>query len=424
MIQVNDKQPRKSGFISSYFSIMTILLVLLSTTLVACQTVSTAEDETQAVAEEGPVVIGVSLPLTGNFSAPGTGAKQGYETWVDMVNEAGGLLGREVELMVMDNGSDQDQAVADYEKLITEDKVDLVVGPFSSFLVIPTSAVAAEHGYAFVEPAGGAPDVFNRGLNNVFFAQPAAASRQADPFALYLLSLPADQRPKTFAVVSQDDPFALGVSDRLKSLLIDGEIELVLDLTYPAETTDYSEMATQVADLDPDLIIGGTLLEDSIAQIAAYQEAGYQPRFAYFSNGPSNPEPFRSSLDQATEGVFSSVSWFPEAREFQNEEFVARYTQMFDATMGDISEDAANAFTVGQVLQQAIENIGSIDNAELIEELHRSTFQTIVGDLSFDNTGAPQGSYMLLQWQGNNYVIVGPRDRAEVDPLSPPKPEW
>ena len=92
--------------------------------------------------------------------------------------------------------------------------------------------------------------------------------------------------------------------------------------------------------------------------------------------------------------------------------------------MADIPEDAANAFTVGQVMQQAIENIGSIDNAALIEELHQGNYQTIVGPLTFDETGAPQGTFMLLQWQGENFIIVGPADRAESDPKAPPKPSW
>jgi branched-chain amino acid transport system substrate-binding protein len=68
--------------------------------------------------------------------------------------------------------------------------------------------------------------------------------------------------------------------------------------------------------------------------------------------------------------------------------------------------------------------VGSIDNAELIEELHRGTYDTVVGPLSFDEVGAPQGNYMLLQWQGDNFVVVGPRDRAEKDPFLPPKPKW
>jgi branched-chain amino acid transport system substrate-binding protein len=377
-----------------------------------------------APASGEPITIGASLPLSGRFSEPGTAAKQGYEVWAAMVNEAGGLLGRPVELSVVDNASDQDTAVADYEKLITVDKVDLVVGPFSSFLVIPTSEVAARYGYAFVEPAGGSPEVFERGLNNIFFAQPARGAEQAKPFADYLLALPEDQKPKTFAIVSQDDPFTIGVMENLKGLLTEGGMELVFDEIYAPETTDFSSIATQVADLNPDLIVGGTVLEDSIGQIRAYQEAGYQPRIAYFTTGPSLPGPFREALGNATEGVFASISWFPEADEPQNADFVAKYVEMFGGAASDIPEDAANAFTVGQVLQQAAENINSIDNAGLIEDLHQSTYQTVVGPLSFDEVGAPQGSFMLLQWQSDKFVIVGPEGRAQAEALAPPKPEW
>ncbi|HLF26474.1 MAG TPA: amino acid ABC transporter substrate-binding protein [Anaerolineae bacterium] len=378
---------------------------------------------TDAPPEAGPIRIGASLPLTGDFSEPGTAAQRGYEVWVAMVNEAGGLLGRPVELSVVDNASDQDTAVADYEKLITVDEVDLVVGPFSSRLVIPTSEVAARYGYAFVEPAGGAPDVFNRGLTNLFFAQPAPSATQADPFAEYILGLPEDQRPQTFAVVSQDDPFTLGVMESLKEKLTAGGLELVFDEIYPPETSDFSSLALQVADLDPDLIVGGTQLEDSIGQIRAYQEAGYQPRGAFFTSGPSLPGPFSEGLGTATEGVFASISWFPEAEEHQNAEFVAKYIEMFGGTANDIAEDSANAFTVGQVLQQAMENTDSIDNAQLIEELHEGTYDTIVGPLSFDAVGQPQGSYMLLQWQGDTFVIVGPAGRERGEAVWP-KPEW
>ena len=398
-----------------------LLTTILTLALTACQAGSTNEEPLQ---DTTPIHIGASLPLTGRMNEPGNAAKNGYEVWIAIINETGGLLGRQVELTILDNGSDDVTAIDQYEKLITEDKVDLVVGPFSSFLVIPTSAVAAKHGYAFVEPAGGAPDVFNRGLDNIFFAQPAAGARQADPFALYILGLPADQRPKTFAVVSLDDPFALGVMKRLKGLLINGGLNLVYETTYPEGTTDFSSIAKEVNDLSPDLILGGTQTEDSIDQINAYKDIGYQPKIAYFTSGPSLPAPFRNGIGTATEGIFSSISWFSESREYQNDKFVTKYIEMFGGNMGDIPEDAANAFTVGQVLQQAIENTGSIDNTALISEMHQGTYKTLVGPLSFDETGAPQGSFMLLQWQGDNFVIVGPAERAETDPKSPPKPEW
>lgn len=375
-------------------------------------------------AAPAPVRIGASLPLTGRFSEPGSAAKQGYEVWAQMINAQGGLLGRPVQMTIVDNASNQRTAVADYEKLITVDKVDLVVGPFSSFLVIPTSEVAARYGYAFVEPAGGSPGVFNRGLRNIFFAQPAAGDRQADPFAKYILALPDNLRPKTYAVVTQDDPFTLGVMDRLKALLSEyGKIRLVLSEVYAPDTTDFSALATKVAALNPDLIVGGTVLEDSVGQIRAYREAGYHPRGAFFTTGPSLPGPFREALGSATEGIFASISWFPAAKDYQNAEFVRTFVQMFGGTPDDIAEDAANAFTVGQVLQQAVEKLKSLDNKALIEELHRGTYKTIVGPLSFDAVGRPKGSFMVLQWRGSRFMIVAPDNRAEARPVWP-KPRW
>jgi branched-chain amino acid transport system substrate-binding protein len=377
------------------------------------------EAATQASGE--PIKIGASLPLTGDFSEPGSAAKLGYELWVEQVNNGGGLLGRPVEMTIYDNASDPDTAVADYERLITEDKVDLVVGPFSSRLVIPTSEVAAKYGYAFPEPAGGAPDVFNRGLTNIFFCQPAPGADQALPFAEYILALPEDQRPKTFAVVSADDPFNLGVVEKAEELLTAGGLESVMKEVYPPDTKDFSAIAAKVADLNPDLILGGTIFEDSVAQIQAYQAAGYQPRGAFFTTGPSLPKEFSEALGDSTEGIFSAISWFEESTIETNPEFVAA----FHAKNGDdpIAEDSANAYTVGQVLQQAIESTQSVDNAKLIDEMHSATFTTVVGPLKFDDVGRPQGSFMILQWQGGKYVIVYPDFAKQADPVWP-KPEW
>lgn len=378
---------------------------------------ATAVPSTQAP----PIKIGASLPLTGDFSEPGTAAKLGYELWVEQVNNAGGLLGRQVEFTLYDNASDPDTAVADYERLITEDKVDLVVGPFSSRLVIPTSEVAAKYGYAFPEPAGGAPGVFDRGLTNIFFCQPAPGADQAIPFADYILSLPEDTRPKTFAVVSADDPFNLGVVEAAEKLLTDGGLTSALKEVYAPDTKDFSSIAAKVADLDPDLILGGTIFEDSVGQIKAYIEAGYQPRGAFFTTGPSLPKEFREALGDATEGIFSAISWYEASTTETNPEFVAAFHAKFGAD--PIAEDSANAYTVGQVLQQAVENIQSVDNAKLIEEMHKATFKTVVGPLKFDEVGRPQGSFMILQWRGDNYVMVFPDFAKQEDPTWP-KPEW
>ena len=108
-----------------------------------------------------PITIGASLSLTGDFSADGQAFQQGYELWVKDVNAAGGILGRQVKLTILDDKSDPNQVVTNYQTLINTDHVDLTFGPFSSLLTAPASAVAARNGYAFVEGAGGAPSVFD-----------------------------------------------------------------------------------------------------------------------------------------------------------------------------------------------------------------------------------------------------------------------
>ncbi len=414
-----------------------ISIALVSLLVTACGSVATTQapvapateapavvTEAPAATEapaEAPIKIGASLPLTGDFSDPGTAAKKGYDLWVDMVNKSGGFLGRQVEFITYDNASDPDTAVADYERLITEDKVDLVVGPFSSKLVIPTSEVAAKYGYAFPEPAGGAPHVFDRGLTNIFFCQPASSDVQGIPFVNYVLSLPEDVRPKTFAVITQDDPFTLGVVEAMEPLLTAGGLTEVLNEKYPPDTKDFSSIAAKVADTDPDLIIGGTQFEDSVGQIKAYQQAGYQPRGAFFTTGPSLPKEFDEALGTATEGVFSAISWFESSTTETNPEFVKAYHDMYGPD--PIAEDSANAFTVGQVLQQAVENTQSLDNAKLITEMHAATFKTVVGPLSFTELGQPKGSFMALQWQGGTSVIIAPDYAKQAEPVWP-KPSW
>src|SRR5919106_6680122 len=138
---------------------------------------------------ERPIRIGASLPLTGDFSEPGVAARQGYEIWQQLVNENGGLLGRQVEIVVKDDQSDQNLVVTDYNNLISQEEVDLLLGTFSSLLNLPASAVAERNRMVYVEPAGGAPEIFERGFEYLFFAQPATAPHQADIFVDYIESL-------------------------------------------------------------------------------------------------------------------------------------------------------------------------------------------------------------------------------------------
>jgi branched-chain amino acid transport system substrate-binding protein len=379
-------------------------------------------EATEEPAEESTTVkIGVSLPLTGRRTEGGSAAKQGYDLWTSMINEAGGLLGYQVELIVLDNASDPDTAVSDYEKLITVDGVDLVVGPFSSALVFPSAAVAEKYGYAFIEPAGGAPEIFERCFNNLFFAQPIYSAIFGDSFVEWLQTLPDEEQPVTVAYPFLDDPNYLGIRGSMIPQLEALGYQTVYDEIFPIETTDWSSIALSMRNANADMIVGGLNYQTGTALIPALQEVGYQPKIFWFSNAPSFPN-FANDLLDADEGILSSITWHPAFKTYQNDVFVDAYIAKYGGEAGDIAEDAANAFTVAQVLQQAVEATGGFGNTALIEYLHANTFNTVVGELGFDECGRPNGYTHVFQWQDNNIEIIYPFDAATS--TYEPKPEW
>jgi len=382
-----------------------------------------AGDGTAASGE--PIRIGVSLPLTGDFSEPGQGIREGYEVWAADVNDAGGLLGRQVELLFRDDGSDPNTAVSDYEQLITSEEVDLVFGPFSSRLVIPTSEVAEQYGMLFVEPAGAAPEVFERGLEYLFYAAPAIASDHYDYLAEWILALPEGERPATAAYASLDDPFAQGTAYGLRDQLQEAGIETVADEVYPPEQTDFSAIAARVADANADIVVGGTQFEDSVGLVRAFQELGYQPRLAAFSTGPTLPE-FSEAVGGAADGILSPVGWSDRAEHPSNQEFVASHTEMFGRPP---SEDAANGYTVGQIVAQAVEGVGCAEQGDcqtqLRDYIRANEFETVVGPLSFDEAGRPLAAHMIQQWIDGTVEIVLPEgSEVQTADIVNPKPEW
>jgi branched-chain amino acid transport system substrate-binding protein len=371
---------------------------------------------------EGPIRIGASLPLTGDFAQPGNAAKQGYEIWQEMINADGGLLEREVELVILDDASDQNTVVADYNRLISQERVDLLLGTFSSLLNLPASAVAERNRMVYVEPAGGAPEIFERGFQYLFFAQPATAPHQADIFVDYIESLPEGDRPKTAAYPTQDDPFTKPVIDTIQAELEGLGVETVYSNVYPPDTTNFDTIANAIDQEAPDLVAQGAVFEDGVGLIRSMQKAGFSPAILFQTSAPSNSTQYSDAVGvDNTEGVFYTVSWSPEADYPLNAEFVEAYDQEFG---GEPPEDAADAFAAAQVLQAAVEEVGAIDQEKIADYLHNNPVETILGELSWDETGAPQSAFILAQWQSGKPEVVLPDEVATVDQIVFPKPDW
>jgi branched-chain amino acid transport system substrate-binding protein len=384
-------------------------------------TTSGSTPQTQA-----PIKIGISVSLSGDFSADGKATEQGYQLWASNVNKNGGLLGRQVQLEFLSDASDTTQVQTNYQTFISTDKVDLVLGPYSTLLTKPASVVAHRYGYAMVEGSGGGPSVFTQGLNNIFDASPPIVN-QMNGFVQYILSLPADQRPTSVAYATEDDPFTQPMIDQAKTLLVAAGIKTAYYQVYSAETTDFKPIAQSIINSKADLVVLGSMLPDMLAYVQAFRQQHYNPKAIIASAGPDQGAQFTGPIGGANvaEGIFYPNGWDPSITTPGNQQFVSDFIAKFGGTAQDISADSPEAYSAAQVLQQAVEKVGSLDNAKIITELHSGdTYQTVQGSVKFDSTGQNvSGIVYVFQWQQGQVKIVYPSAQAVATPEYP-KPNW
>lgn len=384
----------------------------------ACGTASTQ------TGNSAPIVIGASLSTSGDFADDGKAFQQGYQLWADQVNKNGGLLGRKVKLDIIPDNSTPDQVTTNYQKLITVDKVDLTIGPYSSLLTKPASVVTSRYGYALLEGAGGAPSVFNRGIKGLYDVSVPVENLLVS-YGQMLAAMPVDQRPKTAAYATEDDPFTQPQIDKVKPILEAAGIQTVYYQVFPSETSDYTPIANAVINKHAEVFIGGTHIQNSETFVKIFAQQHYNPKAIMFTAGPDVGAPFVQAVGaNNTEGIAFANSWWPELNNARNNAFVQAFVAAYGGKIDDISSDSAEAFAVGEVLQQAVEQCKCTNNAKLIQTLNTGSFDSVQGPVKFNEVGenADLPAY-TLQWQHGNVVCVYPSPPATAT-LEYPKPEW
>ncbi|MBA2678437.1 MAG: amino acid ABC transporter substrate-binding protein [Ktedonobacteraceae bacterium] len=372
------------------------------------------------------VTIGVSLSLTGENAADGRATLQGYHLWVAQVNRHGGLLGHPVQLLIYDDGTRLNQTQINYETLISIDHVAFVLGPFGGNATAVGAEVAARHGYAFVEGIGTVPSIFPHGLTTVFGVSLALSNYLAS-FVASVLSLPAAERPTSVAYVSSDDPGTQPAIDRARTLFEASGIKTVLyesERSSPAETDLLvaQKVVTAAADV---VILGRTAMGDAVF-FRAFLQQHYNPKLLLVTAGADRGSMFPSMIGRKNmEGVMvSNGSWWPETKAYQNAEFISSYRATYGGTPDAIGSDTVQAFSVGQVLQQAVNRAQSLDNAQVIHALWTGAFQSLQGPVRFASSGEnAAGIAFLLQWQGGKLIPVFPTEWGQAT-MEYPKPMW
>jgi branched-chain amino acid transport system substrate-binding protein len=404
------------------------ILTIASIASLAMLSFAACSSTSSSAGTNTPIKIGISLSLTGDFSADGLAFQQGYNLWAKDINAHGGILGRQVVLDIVDDASSDTQTTTNYTKLITQDKVDLLFGPFSTLLTKPASVVAERYGFALVEGAGGGPSVFNRGLNNVFDVSLPVANNLVS-FTQLMAALPAGQKPMTAAYATEDDPFTQPQVDLAnQDLTMDGITAAVPEIVYPAETTDFTPIAQKIIAAHADIVVLGTLLPDVTAFIQAFKQQHYNPKAIIATAGPDQGTAFLNAIggSQFAEGIMVPNGWYAEENTPGNAQMVQEYVAQYGGTYDGMSADVPEAYSVGQVVAQAVTKDGSLDQSKLINELHSDTFTSVQGAVKFDNTGQnTMAQSYLFQWQQGMLVpVYGPPGTTNLSKPEYPRPNW
>jgi branched-chain amino acid transport system substrate-binding protein len=376
---------------------------------------------------KSPVTIGASLSLSGDFAADGQAFQRGYQLWATDQNAKGGLLGHPVKLDVISDSSSPSQVVSNYQKLIGSNKDQLVFGPFSSLLTVPAARIASRYGYAFVEGAGGAPSVFGNGLKNVFDVS-IPIKNNLVTFAQWVASLPAAQRPKTAAYATVNDPFTQPQLPVAQQILQAAGVKTVLNKVFPAEVTDYTPIASQVATTHADVVLLGSVDVPTVSAFThAFVQQHYQPKAFIATAGPDQGATFVKAIGSGNEnGIFVPNGWFGGFKKADSEQMVKEYIAKYGGTPSDVNADVAEAYAVGQVMAQAVQATHGFDNSKIIAYLHSGvTLDSVQGPVKFDPLGENTAQKTLtFQWQSGTLVQSIPTATPGAHAPLYPKPVW
>jgi branched-chain amino acid transport system substrate-binding protein len=397
--------------------------------LAGCGSSTTSSNGAQSA--KAPIVFGASLPLTGDFAFDGQAFRRAYELWQSDVNSHGGLLGRQVKLIILNDASSPTTVVSNYQKLISVDHVPLVLGPVTSLLTAPASTLAARYGYAMVNGAGSTDNVFflasNKAVHNVF-SPSLPVDDYMVPFVNWITSLPPSQRPKTAAYPMANDPFADPPVQTAEKLLQAAGVRTVYSKIFPAEVSSYKPAADQVAASGAQMVLLGSADVPTVnAFMQAFQQQHYNPKVFIAASGPDQGMAFLGTVGKANAtGMMVPNGWYGAYNNPLSSVMVEEYIAKYGGTASDINADVAEGYSVGEVMAAAIKATGGTDNAKIIRYLHSGvTLNSVQGPVQFTALGQnPKPASFIFQWQNGNYNQVLPASAPGSVKIIFPKPNW
>lgn len=361
-----------------------------------------------------PILLGVSLSQTGNLADSAEHIRKALTLWLEQTNAKGGILHRPVELRTYDDKSDPATAVRLTERLITSDKVDLLISPFGSGATIAASAVNEKHKMITINVAGASRKIHERGFK--YIIQVVAPS---DSYIAGVFPVAQSAGLKSIAFISRDYTASRDLAPKVQELAKKHGMTVPILEYYPAGTTDFSSFITRARDVQPDIWVTIGYQNECIEMVRQMRANNYLPKM-FVSNGTSQ-EDFIKATGKDGEFVFGMSLYEPFQKTKDNEAFVRNYTKRWGTEPGYY---AAMGWAAAEVLREAVEKTGSLDQEKLRATLLAMKTETPFGPYAVDQGGVQIAKdVMIVQILNGKREIIWPFELQTKKPVLP-VPDW
>jgi branched-chain amino acid transport system substrate-binding protein len=370
-----------------------------------------------AFGQQKPIRIGATVSLEGSYTELSFMVRNGYELWAKEVNERGGLLGRKVELLFYDDHSRKDLVGPLYEKLITQDKVDMVLAPYGSPLTMSASEVTEKYGYVLMAAAASAKGIWERGYSYVF-----GVYSTADRYFIGFLDLAARHKLTRVAVINNNTSFHIAAAEGVRKWAGLFGMQIVFSASYDNPDKELPDIVNRLQSTDPQDLIFCGYPPDCYSFLKLLHKAGIRPPGLAMTIAPALPD-FYTTAGPIAEGVFGPSQWEADKRlPFPG---TLHFIENFSAMTGkEPSYHACSAYSACQILEKAIEQAGSINQKKIRNFVAGLDTVTIMGRFKVDSMGRQIGhNPLLIQWQGGKKEIVYPTKMQTAAAIFHPEPK-
>ena len=377
---------------------------------------------------EEAVRLGAAVSLTGSLAKLGAETKAGYEIWMEKVNSQGGLnVGgkkRPVSIIFYDDQSDASRATRLVDKLISEDGIKLILGPYSSGITLPVSTITERNRVLLMSAGGNADELFTRNFRYIFGVWPLAS----EPIQTTLRVIKAaDPSLKSVGIAVKDNLFSLtaarGAREEAKTL----GYNVVFDEKYPADVNDFSSVIGKAKESQADIVVELGHVKEAILFVKQSKELGFSPTAWTLQPGPETSD-FKNSLGSAANHVFWYALWSP-AVPYKDSVFgdVDSYVKAYQAKFNETpSFNSSSATTGAELIGLAVEKSSSTEPDQVRDALRAFQGETIMGPIKFDGRGVnvnARDNVVVYQVQDGKDVLVAPAKVAQGK-AQLPMPAW